>query len=212
MRREVVVSRELASEPTLVLRPVTPERWQDLEALFGPRGACAGCWCMWWRLGRKEFEAQKGEANRRALRRLVARGAVPGVMAYCDEQPAGWCCIGPRDDFPALDRSRVLARVDELPVWSIVCFFIARRHRHQGLSTRLAETAVDYARASGAEVVEAYPIDTSAPAYPDAYAYTGLVPTFTRIGFTEVARRSPSRPILRLATQSTARGKGAQHG
>lgn len=163
---------------------------------------------MWWRLKRSEFEAQKGEGNRRALKRLVQRGAVPGVLAYCDEQPVGWCCVGPREQFPALERSRVLGRIDEQPVWSIVCFFIARRHRHQGLSTRLAQAAVDYARASGAAMVEAYPIDTTSPAYPDAYAYTGLVPTFTRIGFAEAERRSPSRPILRYAILPSRQGRG----
>jgi GNAT superfamily N-acetyltransferase len=196
----------------LVLRPVTPERWQDVEALFGPRGACAGCWCMWWRLSRSEFEAHKGEANRRAFRRLVQGGAVPGLLAYCDEQPAGWCCLGPRTEFPALDRSRVLARVDDQPVWSIVCFFIARRHRHQGLSMWLALAAADYARASGAAIVEAYPIDTSSPGYPDAYAYTGLLSTFIQTGFSEVARRSPSRPIVRYLVETPARRKGAKHG
>ncbi len=201
-----------APESALVLRPVTPERWRDIEALFGPRGACAGCWCMWWRLGRSQFEAHKGESNRRAFRRLVRGGAVPGVLAYWDEEPAGWCCIGPRTEFPALDRSRVLARIDDQAVWSIVCFFIARRHRHQRLSMWLAQAAVDYARASGAAIVEAYPIDTCSPAYPDAYAYTGLLSTFTRIGFSEVGRRSPSRPIVRYRIQPRAGEKGAKHG
>jgi GNAT superfamily N-acetyltransferase len=167
---------------------------------------------MWWRLSRSEFEKQKGQGNRRAFQRLVRRGAVPGLLAYCDEQAAGWCCVGPRDQFLALDRSRVLARVDDQAVWSIVCFFIARRYRHRGLSMRLAQAAVDYARASGAAIVEAYPVDTSSPAYPDPYAYTGLLSTFTRIGFSEVARRSPSRPIVRYWIESPATRKGAEHG
>jgi GNAT superfamily N-acetyltransferase len=196
-----------ATERALVVRPLSAERWHDVEALFGPRGACAGCWCMWWRVSRKEFEAHKGDDNRRAFRRLVTGGAVPGLLAYCDEQPAGWCCIGPRDAFPTLDRSRVLARLDEQPVWSIVCFFIARRFRHQGLSRWLARAAVDYARAAGATIVEAYPVDTTSPAYPDAYAYTGLVSTFTHVGFSEVARRSPTRPILRYRIEPMAGGK-----
>ncbi|MCJ7513971.1 MAG: GNAT family N-acetyltransferase [Anaerolineales bacterium] len=201
-----------AAEPSLELRLVTPERWRDIETLFGPRGACAGCWCMWWRLSRADFDANQGDANRRAFKRLVSAGTVPGLMAYSDGQPAGWCCIGPRTEFPALDRSRVLARIDDQPVWSIVCFYIGRRHRHQGLSSRLAQAAVDYARACGASIVEAYPIDTASPAYPDAYAYTGLVPTFTRIGFAEVVRRSASRPIMRYLIEQPERGEGAMNG
>ena len=167
---------------------------------------------MWWRLSRSQFEAHKGDANRRALRRLVEGGAVPGLLAYCDDQPAGWCCLGPRTAFPALDRSRVLARIDDQPVWSIVCFFVARSHRHQSLSLWLAQAAVDYARASGAAIVEAYPIDPSSPAYPDPYAYTGLLSTFIRTGFSEVARRSPTRPIVRSRLKPSAAEKGVQHG
>ncbi len=194
---------EVGSPPwqNLTLRLVTPDRWADLEQLFGPRGACAGCWCMWWRLSRAQFEHQKAEGNRLALRRLVRAGPAPGLLAYAEDQPVGWCSVGPRESFAALDRSRVLARVDDRPVWSIVCFFIARKFRHRGLSSRLVEAAVDYARACGAALVEGYPIDAASPGYPDAYAYTGLLPTFLRCGFVEVARRSPTRPIMRYSVE-----------
>ena len=98
--------------------PVTPQRWDDLEKLFGPRGADGGCWCMYWRLPRREFDLQQGEENRAALRHLVFAGAEPGLLAYRAGQPAGWCAIAPREDYPRLAGSRILKPVDARPVWS----------------------------------------------------------------------------------------------
>jgi len=177
-------------------KPATGAEWDDLVALFGPRGACGGCWCMWWRLSRRDFARRKGDGTRRALRRLVERGPAPGILAYDGERAVGWCCVGPREGFPLLERSRVLARVDEEPVWSIVCFFVARDHRHKGLTRRLIAAAVSYAASQGARVVEAYPTDAGA-GQPDAFVYTGIASAFTSQGFVEVARRSKRRPILR---------------
>ena len=177
--------------------PVTAERWPDLETLFGPRGACAGCWCMWWRLPRKEFEARKGEGNREALRAIVASDAVPGLLAYVEGVPAGWCAIAPRDHYPGLARSRILSPVDERPVWSVTCFFIARSYRRRGLTVRLLLAAVEHARSRGAQVVEGYPHDAGEGELPPAFAWTGLAAAFRTAGFEEVARRSPKRPIMR---------------
>lgn len=182
--------------PELSFHPLTPERWADLEHLFGPRGACAGCWCMWWRLARTEWKRGKGEGNRKAFRKLVRSGAEPGVLAYADGEPVGWCAIAPREQYPALTRSRILKPVDNRPVWSVTCFFIARRFRHQGLSTGLLKAAVDFASARGAKIVEGYPHDAK-KATADVFVYTGLVSAFRRAGFKEVARRSASRPIMR---------------
>lgn len=189
--------READALASVSIWPATPDRWKDLAALFGPRGACAGCWCMWWRLSQAEFEHRKGAGNRRGLHRLVLAGKSPGLLAYVDGQAVGWCCVGLRETFPRLERSRVLARVDARNVWSIVCFYIARGYRRQGLSIALTRAAVDFARLGGAEIVEAYPIDSRTQAYPDPYAYTGLVGTFREAGFREVVRRSPKRPIMR---------------
>jgi hypothetical protein len=119
------------------IHPVTPRRWPDLEALFGPRGACAGCWCMFWRLPRKDFEAGSGNFNRAAFKGIIDSGETPGLIAYHQDKPAGWICIGPRANFPVLDRSRVLKPVDERPVWSVVCFFVARPFRRQGITVSL---------------------------------------------------------------------------
>ena len=182
--------------PRLSFHPLTPERWPDLERLFGPRGACAGCWCMWWRLSRSEWNRGKGAGNRKVLRKLVHSGAEPGVLAYADGEPAGWCAVAPREQYPLLGRSRILKPVDGRPVWSVTCFFIARGFRHQGLSTKLLKAAVDFARARGARIVEGYPHDTR-KATADVFVYTGLVSAFRNAGFKEVARRSKTRPIMR---------------
>ncbi|MGI6208906.1 MAG: GNAT family N-acetyltransferase [Anaerolineae bacterium] len=183
-------------EGELRIHPLTPERWADLEALFGERGACGGCWCMWWRLRASEFNRTKGEGTKAALRGLVEAGEVPGLLAYHGSQPVGWCSVGPRDAFPRLDRSRILARVDDQPVWSVVCFFVARPYRRRGVTSVLLAAAVDFARAHGATILEGYPVIPGK--VPDAFAFTGLLPAFVRAGFQEVTRRSENRPIMRL--------------
>lgn len=177
--------------------PAGPERWRDLELLFGPRGACAGCWCMWWRLRKADFEHQKGEGNRQALRQLVECGNPPGLIAYSDGVPVGWCAVGPRAQLPRMEASRILKAVDAQPVWSVSCFFVARAFRRKGISADLLQAAADYARSQGAAILEGYPVDPGT-GLPDAFVWTGLAGAFVRVGFREVARRSPSRPIMRL--------------
>jgi len=181
----------------LDFRPLTPARWSDIEQLFGPRGACGGCWCMVWRLKRADFERQKGAANRRALRRIVESAKPSGVLAYHGRQPVGWCSVAPRQDFPGLGRSRILRPVDDQPVWSVTCFFIARGYRRNGLATKLLDAAVNYARKQGAKVIEGYPIDPRTNCIPDVFAWTGLATIFRKAGFQEVARRSLVRPLMR---------------
>jgi GNAT superfamily N-acetyltransferase len=178
--------------------PLTVDRWADLETLFGARGACGGCWCMWWRLKRSEFERRKGAANKRALRALVAQGPPPGILAYRDGRPAGWCAVGPRAEYPVLERSRVLKRVDDAPVWSVTCLFVAKEAREQGLSVELLRAAAAFAKKHGAKLVEGYPVDPrDGKKQPAAFVWTGLAPAFSKAGFIEIARRSPTRPIMR---------------
>jgi len=178
--------------------PLTQERWPDLELLFGPRGACGGCWCMFWRLKHSEFELLKGDGNRALLKAIVVSGDVPGILAYQDDQPVGWCSVAPRLDYSALERSRILKPVDDQSVWSVVCFFIERKHRRQGLMLGLLEAAVGYARQGGARIVEGYPKDPQeGSTSPDVFVYTGLLSAFQKAGFVEVARRSPTRPVMR---------------
>lgn len=185
--------------------PVTPARWGDLVELFGERGAVAGCWCMWFRLTGSEFRRNAGVANRRALRSLVDRRPAPGLLAYVGGRPAGWVGVAPRTEFGRIERSPTLKRTDDTPVWSVVCFYIDRKHRRQGVGSALLQGAVDYAASKGARVVEGYPLDKERA--PDLYAYYGLASMFRRAGFAEVARRSPTRPIMRLVVGSRAAGR-----
>ncbi len=187
-----------SSEFKVVIRPVTPDRWGDVVALFGPRGACAGCWCMYFRQSRSEFERKSGAGNRRALRRLIVGGAEPGLLAYVDGVPAGWMALAPREEYPLLSRSRILQPVDDKPVWSVVCFFVARAHRGHGLTVALLRKAAAYARRRGARMLEGYPVDPVKGKMPDTFAYYGLAAAFRQAGFREVARRSATRPIMRL--------------
>lgn len=151
--------RRSTPAPKLTFRPATPDRWDDIEMLFGPRGAMAGCWCMWWRLARSEFQKNAGAGNRRAFKKIVDGGAVPGILAYDGDRPVGWCAIQPKAAYPSLARSRTKT-VDDRPCWSVACFFIAKDHRGHGVSEALLAAAVDHARKNGARLVEGYPIDT----------------------------------------------------
>lgn len=187
------------------ITPATAAQWSKLEALFGPRGACAGCWCMWWRRSAKDWRAGRGEGNRQALRQLVTRGMVPpGLVALDGARAVGWCAVAPRADYPRLDRSRVLAPVDDVPVWSVTCFFVARDWRGQGLTVRLLEAAARFARKHGATLLEGYPVDTGKGTNASAFLFTGIATAFAKAGFQEVARRSPSRPIFRLGLGKAA--------
>ena len=177
--------------------PLTDERWDDFAKLFGKRGACGGCWCMWWRQTAKEYEASKGEMNRKKMKKLVGSGEVPGLLAYHDREPVGWCAVAPRVDYPRLSRSRILKSVDDKPVWSIVCLFVARSHRNMGVSSALIRAAVDFVRKRGGRTLEAYPVEPKKDRMPDAFAFHGLAVSFLRAGFTEVARRSETRPVMR---------------
>lgn len=187
-------------EEPLDFRPVTASEWPDMQQLFGPNGADGGCWCMWWRIKRSEFDRNHGERNRRDMEEIIQSGEVPGLLAYLDGKPIGWCSVAPREAFPVLDRSRVLKRVDDRPVWSIVCFFVARPYRRRGVTRALIDAAVDYARGRGASIVEAYPVDAKTGKVNAAEAFTGLLDTFLKAGFREVARRSRRRAIVRKAT------------
>lgn len=194
-----------SKSPSVRCVPLTFDRWPDLEKLFGPHGAQAGCWCMWWRETASEFTARKGEGNRKALRAIVASGDVPGLLAYAGDEPVGWCAVAPRERYVRLARSRTLRPIDEQPVWSITCFFVARRYRRQGITANLLDAAVAFVRDRGGHIVEAYPIAPASADYPAAYAYTGLLSTFLAAGFQVVARPSASRAVVRRVIEPQAR-------
>ena len=179
------------------IEPLTDDRWQDLEVLFGPRGACAGCWCMWWRLTQREFDEAKGEANRKAFQGIVESGRIAGLLAYEGDRPVGWCAVEPRECYPRLGRSRVLRPIDDRQVWSVPCFFVEKRSRNSGIAKQLLEAAVEHACSRGARVVEGYPVVPRQDRMPDLFAFTGTPGLFASAGFEEVARRSKTRPIMR---------------
>ncbi|MDT8320606.1 MAG: GNAT family N-acetyltransferase [Xanthomonadales bacterium] len=183
--------------PKLCVHPLTADRWADFEALFGSRGACGGCWCMTPRLPRAEYERNKGEGNRRAMKAAVGRGEIPGILGYLGDKAVAWCSLGPREHFSWLARSRIFQPVDDRPVWSIVCFFIDKEHRRQGLSVQMIEAACTFAAEQGAQCVEAYPVEPKKSPMPPVFAHTGLAAAFLPAGFREVARRSETRPIMR---------------
>ncbi len=184
----------------IAVRPVTPSRWNELEALFGPNGAYSNCWCMWWRMPSKDFDRAGGPAKKKALKELTGRREAPGLLAYRDGRPVGWVSVSPRERFGRIERSRVLARIDDRPVWSIVCFYIPREHRGRGVGRALLEGATEHVRSRGGRLVEAYPIDAGDGRRPPAEIYTGTLRMFEAAGFKEVARRG-RRPLVRRSVR-----------
>ena len=177
--------------------PLTENRWGDFENLFGERGACGGCWCMLWRINRSQFERGKGEGNRRAMQAIVRSGETPGIIGTIDHAPVAWCSVAPRETFTALERSRILKRLDEKPVWSISCFFVRKDLRGKGLSACMIAAALEYVKSQGGSWVEGYPVEPKKGRTAPAFAWTGLASAFRKAGFPEVARRSDTRPIMR---------------
>jgi len=188
---------------TLVVRPLTPGRWPDLEALFGAKGCSVarGCWCMFYRVSGKggltRPSDQQRSSAKEALRSLADQDPPPGLLGYRGKTPVGWISLGPREDFAKLARSRVMKPVDERPVWSIVCFVVPSEHRKQGVARELLAGAVEYARQRGVELLEAYPVDKDDPSAAQA-SWFGSKRMFDEAGFEEVARRRSDRPVVRL--------------
>lgn len=181
----------------ILMKSLTSDTWDDFECLFGPKGAYAGCWCMWWRLSRKEFEKGQGEANRQAMKSIVQSGKIPGLIAYDKDEPCGWCSVAPREHFSTLERSRVLKRIDNQEVWSIVCFFIKKNHRGKNLSLQLIQGALDYVKSQGGKIVEAYPTILKTRKAPPVSTFMGIPSVLERAGFKIVHKPSQSKWIMR---------------
>jgi ribosomal protein S18 acetylase RimI-like enzyme len=187
----------------LTVQPLTPERWPDLEALFNAKGCSVarGCWCMFYRRSGSRGQLPKGtteaQANRAALKALVDSGEPPGLIGYHGKVPVGWVSIGPRDDYAKLRRSPVMKPVDDLPVWSIICFVVPSQYRRQGVARSLLAGAIAYAKERGATLLEAYPVDKPDRSSDDAMWF-GAKSMYDAVGFEEVARRKANRPIVRI--------------
>jgi GNAT superfamily N-acetyltransferase len=181
----------------LTFKPLTDTEWLDFLTLFEEHGPQQGCWCMYWRLKRAECQRQFGEGNKLAFKKIIDSGKVPGILAYLDGQPVGWCSIAPREEFSVLDRSPTLKRIDDLPVWALVCFFVARAYRRRGMTGLLIQAGIEYAKGRGAKIIEAYPLRTEITKYLPYERFMGIESTFERAGFKVVTHRSDRRPVMR---------------
>lgn len=187
----------------LAFHPLTPDRWADLETLFGPtRGAISGCWCMWFRLTRGEWTGHGRDGRKRAFKRLVESGPSPGILVYDragkNRRAVGWCAIAPREATPRIAASRVARPIDDKPAWAITCFYIDKEYRGRGVMAALVKAATRHAKQAGARLVEAYPMEkVGSQAWGGAFV--GVATCFTGAGFKEAARRTPNRPLMRKA-------------
>jgi hypothetical protein len=147
--------------PTLTARLLRDDDWPTIKELFGPNGACGGCWCMWWRVpqGGKLWDGMKGKNNRAAFQKLVESGEVHGVLAFSGLKPVGWCSFGPRCSHPRLERVRALRRDSPERTWSILCFYIPSAWRRRGVARLLLKEATARAFHLGAREVESLCVD-----------------------------------------------------
>jgi ribosomal protein S18 acetylase RimI-like enzyme len=184
-------------------RPLTPDSFASLEELFGrPGGSIVrGCWCMHFRRSGRTDAGP--DDNRAALRGLAGSDVSPGLVGYLGERPVGWISLGPREDYLRLRRSPIMRPVDDTEVWSIVCSFVDKAHRGRGLQRRLLDAAVDHARDQGVRTLEAYPVDKLERSHDD-FMFFGSRGLYERAGFKEVARRSPTRVVMRRTLRPRA--------
>lgn len=175
--------------------PLTPDRFPDMEAVFGERGVARRCFCMHWRRPDGGFPEIRDNRDRFADI-VVSSARPPGLLGYVGDRPVGWVQVGPREDFPTVYRSRLLKPIDETEPWSINCFVVANGHRKKGMAHGLPAAAIEFARQEGADSIEAYPVDGLRSSTVDYF--TGILSMLQQHGFVEVARRNDSRPIVRL--------------
>ncbi|MEW6508438.1 MAG: GNAT family N-acetyltransferase [Bacteroidota bacterium] len=177
--------------------PLTIKRWRDFENLFGTRGACGGCWCMWWRIKRTLFQKNKGSGNKKLMKKIVSDGIIPGLLVYRDSETIGWVSVAPRNHFPVLNNSKILKKIDDEKVWSIVCFFIDKRFRGKGYSLEILKSVIKYAKKKKVKILEGYPVEPKKEKIPSVFAWTGFASAFKKAGFFECERRSATRPFMR---------------
>lgn len=185
----------------LEIVPLTPDRWDAVAALFGEGGDPKSCWCMFWRIRSKDWSFANTRETRAGFQRLVEEGRdpAPGLLALRDGQAVGWVSVAPRDDYERLTNSRVRPKIDDLPVWSVVCFVVSKSERGNGLTSLLLDAATTYALDHGAPGLEAYPVDTRGGRVPAALGYTGLLSTFEAAGFRVVREiDSPQSKVRRV--------------
>jgi len=185
------------------VEPLTSERFEDLARLFMEGGDPKWCWCMYFRTTGPSWSTSTAKQNRENLRALTGRELAPGLVAYQDGEAVGWVSLAPREDYDRLEASKVLSRIDDKPVWSIVCFVVSRKRRGKGIAAALLAAAIDYARQQGASTLEAYPVSEERGRISSSEAFHGTQSMYAKAGF-EVAeirqwnKSTPKRPIMRL--------------
>jgi GNAT superfamily N-acetyltransferase len=185
-----------------MISPLTVDRWPALEDLFGRAGASNGCWCMYWRIG-PGYRDRPPTDNRRDLLQLTASGQPPGLLAFDGDLAVGWCALAPRAELHWLARARYLQPPDDLPVWSLPCFFVRPTYRRRGVMGALIEAAAEEAAAGGALALEAYPVDTAVPGHT-RNLFPGVAAAFARHRFQVIARHKPERPVMRRGLRPPA--------
>ena len=175
----------------LSFEPLTKKNWNQFVQLFGERGACGNCWCMYYRLKKADG------GNKAAMKNIVWEGRPTGLLALYEGQAIAWCAFAPREDFIKLENSRVHKRIDDKSVWSIPCFFIDKHFRRLGVSVELLKGVAQYAKENGIKIIEAYPTIPTQEKLPDSFAWIGLFKSFERAGFEIVDRTSKNRPMVR---------------
>jgi GNAT superfamily N-acetyltransferase len=163
---------------------------------------------MYWRMG-AAYRRRGAETNKTAFHSVVLKGPPPGLIAFHGNLALGWCQLTPRDDLPWLDRVWRLRRIDDLPVWSISCFYVRKGYRRRGITTALIEAAVAAAKAAGAPVLEAYPLDANLT--PSASG-TGYSTPFLRAGFEIVARHVAARSCVLTSGHTRRLGRNRVEG
>ena len=185
----------------LSFEPLNQANWAQFVQLFGERGACGNCWCMYYRLTKADFNEGKAEnGNKEAMQELVSNNRPTGILGFYEGQAIAWCAFAPREDFIKLKKSRVHKRIDNEPVWSIPCFFVDKKFRGQGISVELIRAVINYARENDIRIIEAYPTIPTTERLPDSFAWIGLYKSFERAGFEIVDRTSRNRPMVRYYT------------
>ena len=190
------IDQEFLSEITF--EPLTKNNWGKFLQLFGAKGACGQCWCMYYRLSPADFkEGKANDGNKLAMQELVWDKRPTGIIGFYQEQAIAWCAFAPRTDFSRLARSRVHQPIDQLPVWSIPCFFIDKKFRRLGVSVQLLKGVINHARRQGIKVLEAYSTIPTTKKLPDSFAWIGLYKSFERASFEFVDQTSKNRPMVR---------------
>lgn len=185
----------------LKFEPLTKDNWNKFVELFGQKGACGNCWCMYYRLPKADFdEGKANDGNKNAMKQLVWENKPTGILGFYEDIPIAWCAFAPREDFLKLKKSRVHKRIDDKLVWSVPCTFVAKNFRRQGVTVEILKGLTKYAKENGIKIIEAYPTIPTKEKLPDAFAWIGLYKSFERAGFKIVDHTSKSRPMVRFYT------------